>query len=227
MNPVIHDISEILVAQGHGPVGGTGNWAIFRHVMPDAAPDKAVGLYDYPGPGPTGWNEIGVPFRERVAFQLRVRGRSASEVFAKITELSVLLEAVVTPMVMNGAKYHFIRRGTDYRAMGIDQRLRFMYSANFDAARIATTGAATPVEVTPALASGITAIPVGQAYVDIVYGVTLSGLPQSISAEVVWPVAGTDRIAFAGASMVTLTGARLHFSGSPSVTGYQVSWRTR
>lgn len=128
------ELAQYLEDQGIGVFGGNADWSV--HVSREPiAPDNVVTLYDTGGPAPA---QVDIDLRIK-RFQVRVRGRSYPDCYAKHEEIYRILAeddvASPAPRTIGEGVYVGVWLVSDIIAIGRDENDRHILTANYEAHR--------------------------------------------------------------------------------------------
>lgn len=119
------DLSEVLADNAVGVIGANAGWSINVGIEP-SSPETAITLYDTGGLEPdTDKMEV---FRPSI--QVRVRGFSYRDGYAKQQEIRALLVALA-PFTKEGSRYGGITASSEILAIGRDDNDRVLFTANY------------------------------------------------------------------------------------------------
>jgi len=131
MMPVAEDIARHLAVSGVGTFADADvdDWGVYAHKEPET-PDRVVTVYETGGSG-LDTDEMDL---DNVGFQVRARGRTYAEAYAK-QETAMNLLLLPGRVVTANSSYLSIDMTSTITPIGRDDNKRFLLTANYRAIR--------------------------------------------------------------------------------------------
>lgn len=137
---LLDDVADYLSTQGIGTVGSTGDWGIFKSLMPPE-PNRCVALFETGGTAPyraMSASAGSVP-AERPRVQVVVRGNAfdyeqarskANDIFKKLDQLG--------DVTINSVRYLWVAGAQSPFGIGVDENNRPEVVCNYDVVKALT-----------------------------------------------------------------------------------------